>query len=765
MATGEELIARPVPVATFVGRDDDLAALAERLRGTRMLTVHGAGGVGKTELALRAVRDYPDPVHVVDLTQVNDAEMLVALVTESVGVRDHSPHPPLTALLDHLGARAVLLVLDNCEHVADAAADLAATLLASAPALRILATSRIAPLHVPGERLYRLEPLGLPDPCAGLDEVRASDAVRLLVDRATAVAGDFAVTEDNVTDVVHLVRKLDGLPLAITLAAARLRSLTVNQLIDRLDGAFSVLASQRRDLAPQHRALAGVLDCTYRLCDAAEQLAWQRLSIPEAGFCIRAAEAICADGTEITADRVLDLVDGLIQKSVLGMYEVDGIARYRMLETTRQYAADRLAESGETALLRDRHLAYYRDFALEAAQKWFAPGERELWWVRMAVSHFANLRSAMQYAVDAGGDQAVAGLGIAIGLANLRVWFFRGTIREGYLWLTRLLAEQPPSAPVPVLVEAAVAASWTAVCMGDPTRAEAALSRCRALAPRDPATTFAEGAYRLIITGDAAAIQQLARARADLLAADRHGAAHMAALFWGIATAFLGSPAEAREAATQIHTEATTAGAAWALSWTRWVRALTELRHGSPTRAVTLFRRSLLEQRSWDERWGTVWSIHGIAWSLAATGDYGTATRVLGITRTLRTTTGFQIAAMRPFAHIHSEVERQCLRALGPETYRTTFDTGTTLTPSAAQAVALGETPPAANPWLELTTREREVAELAAQGLNNREIAELLHISTRTVETHIRRLLPKLGLRRRAQLPRWYTDRHNQQTA
>ncbi|GAA3009252.1 ATP-binding protein [Actinokineospora diospyrosa] len=759
MATGDELTAaRRVPVSTFVGRDRDLRALADRVRATRMLTVHGPGGVGKTALVQRMVREYPVPVHFADLTQVTDPRLLPTVLADSVGVRDHSARPPLTALLEHFGAHAALLVLDNCEHIAADVADLAAALLAGAPALRVIATSRIAPLHVPGERLYRLEPLALPAVGARLDEVLATDSVRLLVDRACEATPDFTVTDANLVDVVHLVRRLDGLPLAITLAAARLRTLTVSQLALRLERAFSVLASRRRDIAPQHRALTGVLDWTHQLCDEAERLAWDRLSVFEAGFDLDAAEAVCADGTVITRDRVLDLVDGLIQKSVLDRCGDGGVARYRMLETTRQYAADRLAERGETAAVRDRHLRHYHDFATTAARKWFAPGERELSWVTRAVAEFANLRAAMQYASDTGGETAVAGLGIAAGLAGLRVWFFRGTIREGYHWLNQLLAVQPPSSPLLPRIEAAVNACWIAVCMGDKARADAALARCQAMAPRDPATAFAEGTHRLVIAGDAAAIHQLARARAELAAAGRTGAAHMAGLFWGMATAFLGSPAEARAVSTEIHTEARAHGAAWATSWTRWVQALTELRHGSPTRAVALFRQSLVEQRSWDERWGAVWSVHGIAWSLAAAGEHALAVRVLGVSHTSRAATGVQIIGMIPFGEVHAEVERVCLRALGSAGYRAAFEAGAALTLAAGQRAALGESSGVDDPWVEVTAREREVAELAAQGLSNREIAELLRIGVRTVETHVRRLLPKLGLRRRAQLARWVAD-------
>ncbi|GAA3055407.1 ATP-binding protein [Actinokineospora globicatena] len=767
MATGDELTAaRRVPVSTFVGRDRDLRVLAERVRATRMLTVHGAGGVGKTELVRRMVVDYPAPVHFADLTQVTDPGLLVTVVAESVGVRDHSARPPLAALLDHFGDHAALVVLDNCEHVAEAAADLATALLAGAPALRVVATSRIGPLHVPGERLYRVEPLAVPAEGATLEAVQATDSVRLLVDRACEATPDFAVTAANLADVVRLVRRLDGLPLATTLAAARLRTLTVGQLVGRLDTAFSVLASHRRDLAPQHRALVVVLDCTYRLCDEAEQLAWERLSVFEAGFDLDAAEDVCADGAAITRDQVLDLVDGLIQKSVLDVCGGDGgVARYRMLETTRQYATERLAERGETKAVRDRHLHHYHDFATTAAGKWFAPGERELHWVNRAVAEFANLRSAMQYGSDTGGETAVTGLGIAAALANVRVWFFRGTIREGYHWLNQLLAVQPPSSPLGPRVEAAVNACWIAVCMGDKARADAALARCQALAPRDPATAFAEGTHRLVINGDAAAIHQLARARQELSAAGRRGAAHMAGLFWGMATAFLGDRTQARAVSAEIHTEAAAHGAAWATSWTRWVQALTELRHGSPTRAVALFRQSLTEQRSWDERWGAVWSVHGIAWSLTAAGDHPRATQVLGVSHTLRATTGVQIIAMIPFGEVHAEVERQCLRALGIDRYRSVFASGAELALAEGQAVALGEASTVDDPWLEITAREREVAELAAQGLSNREIAELLRIGVRTVETHVRRLLPKLGLRRRAQLPRWFADHTRPRTA
>ncbi|OLR91577.1 ATP-binding protein [Actinokineospora bangkokensis] len=744
----------PTAVAAFVGRGAEIEQVRARLRAARVLTVHGAGGVGKTELALRVGRElepeFPGGVHFADLTPVADPDTVEALVADALGVRDQSSRPVGDALVDYLRGPECLLVLDNCEHLVPAVADLVTDLLARVPRLRVLATSREAPLGAPDEHLLRLDPLPVPELGATTEELAGFDAVRLLRDRAAAAGAALEPTDRNRDAVVRLVRGLDGMPLAITLAAARLRTLTVEQLVDRLDRVLHLLGTGA-GLDRHQRTLAAVVEWSSQLCDPAERLVWQRCSVFEAGFDLDDAEAVCA-ADPIDRDRVLDLVDGLVRKSILVKQDGEGVACYRMLETTRQYGVQRLAERGELAEVRERHLAHYAALARRAAREWFGP--RELDWLTRVLPDFPNLRAAMRHAAEVGDPR---GLQLAVDLAALRVWFFRGPIREGYQWLRTLLAATP-GVPVDLRTRALTWVCWMAACMGDKHQARAALTEVRALPAGNPAALFAEGCYRMLIEQDPTGVPVLDRAAAELCLAGRPGDAHMAALFTGMGAAFLGSRREAAAATRRADEAARERRAPWAVSWTRWTAALTELLHGTPDRALGLFRTSLREQRAMGERWGTAWSAHGVAWAMSAKGEPARAALLLGATRTLRAATGVHITTLTAFGALHAKVERTCLRALGPIAFRDAFERGAALTPDEGLAAALDEPLPTRDPWAEVTARERQVAQLAAKGLSTKEIAAELRIGDRTVETHLRRLLPKLGLRRRAQLAHWMAE-------
>ncbi len=341
----------PIDVTSFVGRRRELSEARRLLGDARLLTLAGAGGVGKTRLALRLAaevrRTFPDGVWLADLAPVQDGELVPQTVIAALGLQDHSTRLPVETLLEYLAGKRLLLVLDNCEHVLDACAVLATKLLSQAEALRILATSRQL-LSVEGEQVMEVPPLSVPD----LDWLSAAgsltgyEAVRLFAERAAAVVPGFAVTASNGAVVARLCQGLDGMPLAIELAAVRLRVLSAEQILERLDDRYRLLTGGSRTGLERHQTLRAAIEWSYDLCSPQEQILWGRLSVFSGGFDLEAAEQVCA-GEDIAQEDVFELVTGLLDKSVLAREEHGSRVRYRLLETIRQYGQTHLTESGQ----------------------------------------------------------------------------------------------------------------------------------------------------------------------------------------------------------------------------------------------------------------------------------------------------------------------------------------------------------------------------------------------------------------------------------
>jgi len=386
----------PESLSRFIGRDDAVAAVERLLGSARLLTLTGAGGSGKTRLAShvahRAAGAYPDGVTWVELASVREAERLPETVLAAIGAEQGS-RPALAVLLDVLRDRRVLLVLDNCEHLVSAAAELAETLLLATPGLRVLATSREA-LGISGEHAWLVPGLSLPDVGAAPDAISASESVRLFVDRAQSALASFRLTPANAPAIARIARRLDGLPLAIELAAARVRTLTPDQLADRLDDGFRLLTSSARTAVARHRTLRAAIDWSYQLLDARERLLLQRFSVFAGDVAIDQIEAVCAGG-DLDASDVLDVLAQLVDKSLVVVLELGETARYRLLETIRQFAHEKLSESGGAAEYAGRHALAYARLVSNAAPHfitrdrpiWAAHIQRELDDVRVALAH------------------------------------------------------------------------------------------------------------------------------------------------------------------------------------------------------------------------------------------------------------------------------------------------------------------------------------------------------------------------------------------
>ncbi|WP_354643528.1 ATP-binding protein [Kitasatospora camelliae] len=466
----------PAEVTSFVGREDELDLLAEQLASARLVTVTGPGGVGKTRLAIRAAAEaapaFPDGAHLAEIGQVQDGLLLGHAVLEALRITDHTARPPLEVMLDQLADRRMLLLLDGCEHLVDACAELVGALLRAAPGVRVLATSRQS-LRAEGEHLLPLAPLAVEPPATGAP----SEAVELFADRAGAVLPGFALTAANRPQITLLCRRLDGIPLAVELAAARLRALSVEQIIHRLDDRFRLLTGGARTAPPRQQTLRTTIGWSHELCTMQERLLWARLSVFAGGFDLDAAEYVCA-GDGIDADRILELVDALVDKSVL--FRADGPAgpgdpapaRFRMLDTLREYGAHWLRATGDDGRLLRRHRDWYLGVASWGEVEWFGPRQAKTA-ERTRLAH-ANLRAALEFCLTEPGEEQ-----LALVLAGT-LWFYwvgSGHLGEGRHWLDRALALAPE--PTEARAKALWVTGYMATLQGDLTRARPALEECR----------------------------------------------------------------------------------------------------------------------------------------------------------------------------------------------------------------------------------------------------------------------------------------------
>jgi predicted ATPase len=479
----------PQPLTTFVGREREMAELERLLGSHRLLTLTGAGGTGKTRLSIRVAAEmldgtYPDGVWLVELASVVDAPLVPQVIAGTLGLREVRGVPLLEQLGEHLRSRHVLLVLDNCEHLVSACAELVYALLQRCPHLRVLATSR-EPLGVPGEQTYVVPPLSIPASsrfARDVSRLAQYEAVRLFADRAALHRPDFTLSPDNALAVVGICRQLDGIPLALELAAARVRTLSVERLAERLDDRFKLLTGGNRAGQRRQQTLQALIDWSYDLLHPREQALLRRLSVFSGGWSLAAAEAVCADD-DLPDFELLDLLTALVDKSLVLSEEHHGEARFRMLESIRLYARDRLQDSGEETRWRGRHLDYFLGWSQEVM------GDRGLQegltWLERLDRELDNLRSALDWA---GQDRDSTAQGLQLASVLQRLWHARGYLTEGRLRIRTLLEADAPI-PDPVRAGALREAGWLACGQGDYAAAESfaqqSLTLCRQLGEMD----------------------------------------------------------------------------------------------------------------------------------------------------------------------------------------------------------------------------------------------------------------------------------------
>jgi len=749
----------------FVGRRSELALIRKALGSARLVTLCGPGGIGKTRLAVQAAwetrRAFRDGVWLVELAGLSDPALLAAEVARAVGLLDQSAGWTAGTLSQHLAGRQVLLVLDNCEHLLDACAVLASAVLRACPGVRILATSRQV-LGVTGEVTFAVPPLAVPD-CddAGSGGLLKFEAVQLFAERGAAVLPGFGLGAANSQAVADLCVRLEGIPLAIELAAVRLRALSPGQILARLADRFGLL-SAGDPADPRHRTLQAMLDWSYDLLSAPEQAMWRRASVFAGSFDLDAAEAVCA-GDGVAARAIVDLVDQLVAKSILRRSPGGDPARYRMLDTVREYGQQRLRETGGVRALRRRHRAFYAQMAARPD----ALGPRQLEWIDALDADHENLRAALEYGLS---ETVEAAAGLAMACDLWLYWETRGHLTEGRRHMDGLLARVEGFCTL--RSRGLWAAGYLALVQGDVPTASRLLDAALRTAKDqgDPyAVAYAsqflgravwfhgDPARGLALTEDALALHRAA--------GDWQGIV-LTLVQLGIMQAFMGDPAAAGRPLRECIEACAERGELWNHSYALWGLGLATWLLGDAEHADELQRAALRIKRGVGDQIGAALCIEALAWIAASRRRPARAALLLGAAAAAREAIPATLPA--PLQPHHEATNATADRVLGRDAFTAGLAKGRALSPSSAVAAALEE-PVTAGPavavqerGIRLTAREVEVAGLVAEGLSNKEIAARMVISSRTAETHVQHIMDKLGFSARSQIAAWQTQRPGQ---
>ena len=761
----------PLELTSFVGRRKEVSELKSLLSAARLVTLTGVGGVGKTRLALRVAstvrKDFSDGVRLIELGEVHDASLTESVVASALGVRDQPARPVQDVLIDFLHARDLLLVLDNCEHVVEGVAELVDPLIQACPGLRILATSR-EPLGVIGERVRLLSPLTIPAPdmTPSLRTALRYDAVTLFAERAAVTVEGFEVTEDNAATLAQICTRLDGLPLAIELAAARLPAMSPDQILQRLTDRFALLTRGSRGTPSRQRTLWWSVDWSYELCTPSEQQLWARLSVFAGTFGLDAAESICGD--DQPAGALLDSLSSLVDKSILIREEQGSVVRLRLLETLREYGREKLQQLGESLKLRRRHSDWYEQWALDAEGDWIS--SRQLEWLGRLEREQANLREALEFC--ARGDQAAADAGLRMAAAMFHITSSQGMHGQERGWFDQLLAKHS-GRPTAGRIKGLYAAAMCAAMAGDMQAANDHVEQVRALAGMidDPVIAaripLAEGMLALF-SGDAARARASLETTLGMFNPDDDLTVHVGALHsLGLACDLLGDAAQAIHCYERVLEITAARGELIFRTYTLWTMAIAVWHQGEQVRATELLEQALRLASLTNNSLSIALCLEVLAWIEAEKRIFQRAAVLMGAAEKLAQFGGISVL-FPDLLRYREESERAARSVLGERAFGSASTRGRQMRFDAAVAYALGEQPPDSAPASggasELTKREQQVADLVAQGLTNKEIATKLVISHRTAQGHVEHVLAKLGFNTRAQVAAWVVEQTQGET-
>jgi predicted ATPase/DNA-binding CsgD family transcriptional regulator len=741
----------PAEASSFVGRRYELAEARKKLTAARLVSLVGPGGVGKTRLAVRIAaglgRGVPGGAWLVELADVRDPALVTNAVTAALDLRDQAATEPVALLRSYLRDKELLLVLDNCEHLLDATARLIGDVLRAAPGVRVIATSR-EPLSVAGEHVLPVPPLDLPSPHAeSLAQTSQNDAVRLFVERAAA-AGGFQLTDANRAAVVEVCRRLDGLPLAIELAAVRTRALSPDQIRDRLSDRFNLLTGGNRAALPRHQTLRTTIEWSYDLLAPAERTMLMRLCVFAGRYTLDDVEAVCCSD-DLPATHALDLLSSLLEKSLLGKQDAAEVACYRLHETMREYARLKLRESSDADTVELRCADYY----FSRCQQFAASGRYRLLpslaWLDLEID---NIRAVLRTCINRHDFPR------AVGIATALIWYWvtRATT-EGVRWLDELLAG-PIANPWTYF-----ARGFLGVLQSDPDAATRALDRgatvARAAGPPDALSqTLAMASIAATLGGDPESAQRLLNeARTIAGGLNDLGTTLMtyqAQALNGLVDGDLDAVATAAAEGARLSREA---GDLYSLGMMLMNQGYAALRSGALRDADEWLTEGLRIAHQIDDRVAQCYLVGALGCCAAANRNPRLAAELLGAMENLRAEIG---AGVHPsMAPALTQATRSATAALGVATFGSAYHAGRQLSRDAAVRLALREAVAAA-PAVEskpgiLSQRETDVARLVTEGLSNKEIGARLFISERTVESHVRNILTKLGFTSRTQVASW----------
>jgi predicted ATPase/DNA-binding CsgD family transcriptional regulator len=753
----------PLEMTSFVGREREVAEIERLLSDRRLLTLCGPGGAGKTRLALAVARDllgeFEGGVWWVELASISDPELVVRAVAQALGMREAPDLPPTETLVEHLQDREALLVLDNCEHLIEVCATLADTLLRGCSELRILATSR-EPLRVAGETNFMVPSLTLPDPERSVPagELEDYEAVRLFAERAGEVDSGFALTGQNAPAVARLCEELDGIPLAIELAAARTRVLTVEQITEKLEDPLGLLSTGSRTAAARHKTLRATLSWSYDLLSEAERALFRGLSVFVGGWDLEAVEAVGSD-EPAEAVQVLELLSALVDKSlVMAEPQAEDAVRYRMLEPVRQFARDKLQESGEEPEVRRRHAEHYLAFAETAEPELLGPDQGQ-WLGRLRVE-FGNLREAHSWSLEPGQEGARARLRLRLAAALWRFWELEG-LKENKVWLKTALEKDPGGFPA-VRAKVLVGFGFILLFQGDYGGAIAALEEAILLYKEigdSFGTAFAlgnlgyaalHGGYRERVPAFVEEGEALMR-EGDL---DGHTCAFLRLILASAAV----EEDDLDSAVAQLDESLALCrklGDLRTVSQSLFTLGMVELMRDDLDRGAALLDEGARMTGELGYRIGGVYYVWGLGKVGAMRGRPLRAAKLWGAAEALREDMGMSLSYFDLAASGYEQDLAAVRSTLGEASFEAAWAEGRTMPPEQAMEYALeqptaphDDAAPAAQAGL--TRRELEVLRLVAAGMSNQQIAESLTISEHTVHRHVSNVLGKLGVSSRA---------------